>query len=364
MSTATASRNSSTSGRFPFTASQWQELEHQALIFKYMVSGMPVPPDLLYTVRRSLDSSISSKLILHQPQLGWNCFQMGFGRKIDPEPGRCRRTDGKKWRCSKEAYPDSKYCERHMHRGRNRSRKPVELITTPTPFSTSLSTNNTSSSSSSTPNLNPPTAIPLSSMCSKPTNNNNSAFSPSSPTSHHSFSCLTSLAHSEPPHHHTSYSTSSGAHYNHPNFLFTHSSSSSQENATTNFLLGSREPYSHGGGSKGYSYGQGGKEEVDHEHAFFSEPSGTIRNLSGSSTDESSWQLSPLTMGSSHMGHMKQERCYSGGHCPNNYLQLQSLNDKRQQLYPMGTYDDKNHELGLMLDRDDQPKKVMHHFFD
>lgn len=53
---------------------------------------------------------------------------MGYGRKAeDPEPGRCRRTDGKKWRCSKEAYPDSKYCERHMHRGKNRSRKPVEM---------------------------------------------------------------------------------------------------------------------------------------------------------------------------------------------------------------------------------------------
>uniref|UniRef100_A0A7C9DEM1 Growth-regulating factor n=1 Tax=Opuntia streptacantha TaxID=393608 RepID=A0A7C9DEM1_OPUST len=49
-----------------------------------------------------------------------------FGKKVDPEPGRCRRTDGKKWRCSKEAHPDSKYCERHMHRGRSRSRKPVE----------------------------------------------------------------------------------------------------------------------------------------------------------------------------------------------------------------------------------------------
>jgi hypothetical protein len=46
--------------------------------------------------------------------------------KLDPEPWRCRRTDGKKWRCSKEAHPDSKYCDRHMHRGRNRSRKPVE----------------------------------------------------------------------------------------------------------------------------------------------------------------------------------------------------------------------------------------------
>lgn len=31
----------------PFTVSQWQELEHQALIFKYMVAGLPVPPDLV-----------------------------------------------------------------------------------------------------------------------------------------------------------------------------------------------------------------------------------------------------------------------------------------------------------------------------
>jgi len=54
-----------------------------------------------------------------------------FGKKLDPEPGRCRRTDGKKWRCSKEAAPDSKYCERHMHRGRNRSRKPVETQLVP-----------------------------------------------------------------------------------------------------------------------------------------------------------------------------------------------------------------------------------------
>ena len=81
---------------------------------------------------------------------------MGFGRKVDPEPGRCRRTDGKKWRCSKEAYPDSKYCERHMHRGRNRSRKPVEVsstksITTNTPQAIS-SYNNINLSSATNPN--------------------------------------------------------------------------------------------------------------------------------------------------------------------------------------------------------------------
>lgn len=45
---------------------------------------------------------------------------------MDPEPGRCRRTDGKKWRCSRDVVAGHKYCERHMHRGRNRSRKPVE----------------------------------------------------------------------------------------------------------------------------------------------------------------------------------------------------------------------------------------------
>ncbi|PKA54211.1 Growth-regulating factor 12 [Apostasia shenzhenica] len=45
---------------------------------------------------------------------------------MEPEPGRCRRTDGKKWRCSRDVVPDHKYCERHVHRGRNRSRKPVD----------------------------------------------------------------------------------------------------------------------------------------------------------------------------------------------------------------------------------------------
>lgn len=55
--------------RFLFTASQWQELEHQALIFKYMASGIPIPPDLLVTIKRScLDSPLSSKFFAHHPQ--------------------------------------------------------------------------------------------------------------------------------------------------------------------------------------------------------------------------------------------------------------------------------------------------------
>lgn len=72
LSTNSSARNNS---RYPFTASQWQELEHQALIFKYMVSGMPIPPDLLFTIKRSMDSN---KLILHQPQHSKSPFTLFF----------------------------------------------------------------------------------------------------------------------------------------------------------------------------------------------------------------------------------------------------------------------------------------------
>ncbi|KAE8656155.1 Origin recognition complex subunit 3, putative isoform 1 [Hibiscus syriacus] len=89
-----------------------------------MMAGLPVPPDLVLPIQKSF-GSISHRLF-HHPTMGYCSF---YGKKVDPEPGRCRRTDGKKWRCSKDAYPDSKYCERHMHRGRNRSRKPVESQT-------------------------------------------------------------------------------------------------------------------------------------------------------------------------------------------------------------------------------------------
>lgn len=55
-------------------------------------------------------------------------LELGFsGNSSDPEPWRCRRTDGKKWRCSRDVAPDQKYCERHSHKSRPRSRKPVEL---------------------------------------------------------------------------------------------------------------------------------------------------------------------------------------------------------------------------------------------
>lgn len=64
---------------------------------------------------------------------------------MDPEPGRCKRTDGKKWRCSRDVVTGHKYCERHIHRGRNRSRKPVEIPTQMTSTATVTAPANSSS---------------------------------------------------------------------------------------------------------------------------------------------------------------------------------------------------------------------------
>ncbi|KVI12203.1 growth-regulating factor 6-like isoform X2 [Cynara cardunculus var. scolymus] len=274
-------RNHDSNSRFPFTSSQWQELEHQALVYKYMISGMPIPPDLLFSIKRSLDPS--TKLILHHQSphqsIGWNCFQMGFGRKIDPEPGRCRRTDGKKWRCSKEAYPDSKYCERHMHRGRNRSRKPVEV--------------NLSSTQ------------PLS-MCNKP-----------------------------------------------PAFLYPQLSSSSCSRPVLSshqdrmFMLESRAYYSHS--EKDQSYGM--KEDQADEHPFFSENS--CGTMSASMAD--SWHLEPLAINNSSSSSSKQQTFsdYKNGYSYD--LQLQNTPKQQQQ---------NQDQLGLEIERKDEPQKMMHHFFD
>ncbi|CAI9111237.1 OLC1v1011414C2 [Oldenlandia corymbosa var. corymbosa] len=115
--------------RGPFTPSQWMELEHQALIYKHIMANVPVPSHLLIPLRKAFNpyafSSYSSGSY-GSNSLGWGSFHLGFSGSTDPEPGRCRRTDGKKWRCSRDAVPDQKYCERHINRGRHRSRKPVE----------------------------------------------------------------------------------------------------------------------------------------------------------------------------------------------------------------------------------------------
>ncbi|XP_057491670.1 growth-regulating factor 1-like [Actinidia eriantha] len=121
--------NSGYGSRGLFTPSQWVELEHQALIYKYIVANVPVPSNLLIALKNSLHpyglSGLSSRSYAPNT-LGWASFHLGFSGNTDPELGRCRRTDGKKWRCSRDAVADHKYCERHLNRGRHRSRKPVE----------------------------------------------------------------------------------------------------------------------------------------------------------------------------------------------------------------------------------------------
>ena len=42
--------------RPPFTAVQWKELERQALIYKYLVAGLPVPTELVVPIQRSFES--------------------------------------------------------------------------------------------------------------------------------------------------------------------------------------------------------------------------------------------------------------------------------------------------------------------
>ncbi|GKV04027.1 hypothetical protein SLEP1_g16244 [Rubroshorea leprosula] len=102
--------------RVPFTAAQWQELERQTAIFKYIMDSVPVPPKLLIPITKSPTNTIKGSVELGFPS----------NNSTDPEPWRCRRTDGKKWRCSRDVVPNQKYCERHSHKSRSRSRKPVE----------------------------------------------------------------------------------------------------------------------------------------------------------------------------------------------------------------------------------------------
>ncbi|XP_052202621.1 growth-regulating factor 2 [Diospyros lotus] len=120
---------------FPFTMAQWKELQRQAMIYKYMVASLPVPPYLLCSSDQDPAAAAS-----HSSLGGGGCsvfnLSLKFSNSKDPEPGRCKRTDGKKWRCSRDVAPNQKYCERHMHRGRPRSRKPVELHS---PFTTTNS---------------------------------------------------------------------------------------------------------------------------------------------------------------------------------------------------------------------------------
>ncbi|KAK4769378.1 hypothetical protein SAY86_027528 [Trapa natans] len=102
-----------------FTLAQMEELERQKLIFKYMVASIPVPPQLILPLKST--TTVSTARI-----------SGSSSSSSDPEPWRCKRTDGKKWRCSRDVAPHQKYCERHSHKNRPRSRKPVEFLSSNT----------------------------------------------------------------------------------------------------------------------------------------------------------------------------------------------------------------------------------------
>lgn len=139
-----------------FTPSQWMELEQQALIYKYIDAKMPVPSSLVIPIRRTINLSGFTSFTAGSYRSGslrCGSYNLGFSGNIDPEPGRCRRTDGKKWRCSRDAVGDQKYCERHINRGRHRSRKHVEghnghveKIATPIPSQSASAVSDGSSS--------------------------------------------------------------------------------------------------------------------------------------------------------------------------------------------------------------------------
>ncbi|KAJ6414960.1 hypothetical protein OIU84_003875 [Salix udensis] len=125
--------------RVHFTAAQLQELERQTTIYKYMVASAPVPPELLMPITKNQSNVLPSQSNMLTGSLG---LVIPSCNSSDPEPWRCKRTDGKKWRCSRDVAPDQKYCERHSHKSRPRSRKPVESNTHDFPGSMTSTINN------------------------------------------------------------------------------------------------------------------------------------------------------------------------------------------------------------------------------
>ncbi|WCJ26652.1 growth-regulating factor 8 [Euphorbia peplus] len=120
------------SRRVPFTVAQWQELERQNIIYRYLMASVPVPAELLIPILRTQtqpQTHSNSNTSSPQSNVSKGSLELGISSSgnSDPEPWRCKRTDGKKWRCSRDVAPDQKYCERHSHKSRPRSRKPVEL---------------------------------------------------------------------------------------------------------------------------------------------------------------------------------------------------------------------------------------------
>lgn len=58
-----------------FSLAQWQELELQALIFRHMLSGAAVPPELLHLVKKSLITNSSHPYYFPHPVQHYPNFQ-------------------------------------------------------------------------------------------------------------------------------------------------------------------------------------------------------------------------------------------------------------------------------------------------
>ncbi|KAG2242006.1 hypothetical protein Bca52824_096150 [Brassica carinata] len=112
-----------------FSEAQWQELERQRNIFKYIMASLPVPSELLTPFPKNPSNTNNQDVTVARGgslKLGIASNASNNSHTADMEPWRCKRTDGKKWRCSRNVVPDQKYCERHAHKSRPRSRKHVE----------------------------------------------------------------------------------------------------------------------------------------------------------------------------------------------------------------------------------------------
>ncbi|KAH6779796.1 growth-regulating factor 2 [Perilla frutescens var. hirtella] len=114
-----------------FTAAQFHDLCNQILVYNSIAYGFSVASHLFIPIWMSVFNSLGPAIYKTYPSFsGFSSANSDHSSVMDSEPGRCRRTDGRKWRCSKNVVPLQKYCERHMHRGRHRqgSRKHVEPI--------------------------------------------------------------------------------------------------------------------------------------------------------------------------------------------------------------------------------------------
>ncbi|KAL2460770.1 Growth-regulating factor [Abeliophyllum distichum] len=93
------------------------------------ISGTIVCPRTTMLVPMLQDLGVSRDSVL-QSGTSSRCVTLGLLKKAitETEPHRCKRTDGKKWRCSKDAVPGRKYCDVHMHRGAKRIIMDSELV--------------------------------------------------------------------------------------------------------------------------------------------------------------------------------------------------------------------------------------------